>query len=253
MKTIKAAIVDDQVANIVVLKTILENECPDVQVEWTADNLTDAKQFILNKPVNAIFMDIEMPPYSSLQLLEDIPKPDFDVIFVTAHQEYALKAIKMAAFDYILKPIKPEDIIKVVDKLRKSKESKYGEITNLIKDHVNSMKENFSKIIVNVNDGYDVVDINNIILIEALDSYSKIVLPGNATYVTSRSLKDFEDMLLDKGFYRIHKSYLINFQHINKILKGVSAAVVLSNGMTIPVSARKREQFFRDIKKVISF
>ena len=106
---------------------------------------------------------------------------------------------------------------------------------------------------MNVADGYNVVDIDNIILIEALDSYTRLILPDNVSYVTSRSLKDFDELLSDKGFYRIHKSYLINFRHILKIVKGVPSSVIMRNGTTVPVSARKREQFFSELKGIISF
>lgn len=253
MKTIKAALVDDEIANLQIMKNILENQCEDVEIVWATDNLEDAHRYIKEKEVDVIFMDIEMPPHSSFQLLENISKPNFEVIFVTAYQEYALKAIKMAALDYILKPIKGSDIVQVINKLRTMHKDRYGELTGLIKHYLNGMPDNFSKIVVHVADGYDVVDISNIIYIEALDSYTKVKLPGNVSYVTSRSLKDFEDLLAEKGFYRVHKSYLINFRHIMKIVKGVAASVIMTNGTCIPISARKRDIFFTELKGVISF
>ncbi len=253
MKTIKAAIVDDEISSIEILKNILETQCDSVQVVWTANNLDDAKKNIDEKEVDVIFMDIEMPPHSSFQLLESIADPHFEVIFVTAYQEYALRALKMAALDYILKPIKGADIIQVLTKLRTIKKNKFGELTGLIKNYMNDMTENFSKIVVHVNDGYDIVDIGNIIYIEALDSYTKLKLTGNISYVASRSLKDFEDLLSDKGFYRVHKSYLINLRHMMKISKGAAACVIMTNGTSIPISARKKEVFFTELKGVISF
>jgi two-component system LytT family response regulator len=160
----------------------------------------------------------------------------------------------MAALDYILKPIKASDIVQVIDKLRTTKKNKYGELTGLIKNYLSgNMTENFSKIVVHVADGYDIVDINNIIFIEALDSYTKLKLTNNVSYVASRSLKDFEELLSEKGFYRVHKSYLINLRHMVKIVKGVSAAVVMSNGVQVPVSARKKDVFFAELKGVIAF
>ncbi len=253
MKSIKAALVDDEIPNLQIMKNILETQCEAVEVVWAANNLEDAQKYIREKEVDVIFMDIEMPPYSSFQLLENISRPSFEVIFVTAYQEYALKAIKMAALDYILKPIKGADIIQVIDKLRSMRQDKFGELTGLIKNYLGGRPENFSKIVVHVADGYDVVDINNIVYIEALDSYTKVKLLGNVSYVTSRSLKDFEDLLSEKGFYRIHKSYLINFRHIMKIVKGVAASVIMTNGSNIPISARKRDVFFTELKGVISF
>jgi two-component system LytT family response regulator len=254
MKLIKAALVDDETSSLLILKNILENQCQDVEVVWTADNLDDARKNLAEKEVDVIFMDIEMPPYSSFELLEGIEDPHFEIIFVTAYQEYALRAIKMAALDYILKPIKVSDIVSVINKLRETKKSKYGELTGLIKNYLNtSMPDNFSKIVVHVNDGYDIVDISNIIYIEAMDSYTKLKLTGNISYVASRSLKDFEDLLSDKGFYRVHKSFLINLRHMMKIQKGIAASVVMTNGVNVPISARKKDIFFSELKGVIAF
>ncbi len=254
MKNIKAALIDDEISSLQILRNIIETQCPDVEVIWTADNLTDARSNLAEKEVDVVFMDIEMPPYSSFELLEGIDEPHFEIIFVTAYQEYALRAIKMAALDYILKPIKSADIIKVVDKLREMKKNKYGELTGLIKNYLNtSMTDNFSKIVVHVNDGYDIVDISNIIYIEAMDSYTKLKLTGNQSYVASRSLKDFEDLLSDKGFYRVHKSYLINLRHMMKIQKGIASSVIMTNGTSVPISARKKDIFFSELKGVIAF
>ncbi|MGI8950696.1 MAG: LytR/AlgR family response regulator transcription factor [Chitinophagaceae bacterium] len=252
-KTIKAAVVDDEVSSLQILKNILENQCEGVDVVWSADNLDDAQKNIEEKEVDVVFMDIEMPPHGSFHLLDNIVDPHFEVIFVTAHEEYALRAIKMAALDYILKPIKISDIHNVLDKLRSIKKNKLGELTGLMKNYFNSMPENFSKIVVHVNDGYDIVDIGNIIFIEALDSYTKLKLTGNISYVASRSLKDFEELLSDKGFYRVHKSYLINLKHMIKISKGIASAVIMTNGESIPISARKKDQFFSELKGVIAF
>ncbi len=251
MKTIRAAILDDENSNIEILKKILQ-DANNVEVIWTANNIQDGRKFIDAEKVDVIFMDIKMPPHTSFELLEEISEPNFEVIFVTAYQEYAVQALKMAAMDYILKPFKASDILTALDKVR-NKQNKFGEIAGLMKNYFNTMPDNFSKIVVHVADGYDIVDINDIMYIEALDSYSKLKLKGNQSYVASKSLKDFEELLTEKGFYRIHKSYLINIRHMIKIVKGISASVIMTNGTSIPISARKKDVFFEELKGVISF
>jgi two-component system LytT family response regulator len=254
MKTIKAALIDDEHSSLEILRNILETQCTDVEVIWTADNIDDARKNLKDNEADVVFMDIQMPPYSSFELLEDITEPHFEIIFVTAYQEYALRAIKMAALDYILKPIKGSDIVAVIEKLKATKKNKFGELTGLIKNYLGTnMPDNFSKIVVHVNDGYDIIDISDIICIEAMDSYTKLKLTGNKSYVASRSLKDFEEMLTDKGFYRVHKSYLINLRHMMKIVKGLAASVIMTNGTSIPISARKKDVFFEELKGVIAF
>jgi two-component system LytT family response regulator len=251
MKTIKAAILDDENSNIEILKKILQ-DANGVEVVWTANNIEDGRKKIETETVDVIFMDIKMPPHTSFELLEEITEPNFEVIFVTAYQEYAVQALKMAAMDYILKPFKASDILAALDKVR-NKQNKFGAIAGLMKNYFNTMPDNFSKIVVHVADGYDIVDINDIMYIEALDSYSKLKLKGNQSYVASKSLKDFEELLVEKGFYRIHKSYLINIRHMIKIVKGISASVIMTNGTSIPISARKKDVFFEELKGVISF
>ncbi len=251
MKAIKAAILDDENSNIEILKKILLDS-DSAEVIWTANNIDDARKLIETEKVDVIFMDIKMPPHTSFELLEEIEEPKFEVIFVTAYQEYAVQALKMAAMDYILKPFKASDITNALEKVR-NKQNKFGQLAGLMKNYFNTMPDNFSKIVVHVADGYDIVDINDIMYIEALDSYSKLKLKGNQSYVASKSLKDFEELLSEKGFYRIHKSYLINIRHMIKIVKGISASVIMTNGVSIPISARKKDVFFEELKGVISF
>ena len=251
MKTIKAAILVDENSNIEILKKILQ-DANGVEVVWTANNIDDGRKKIEEETVDVIFMDIKMPPHTSFELLEELTEPNFEVIFVTAYQEYAVQALKMAAMDYILKPFKASDIYNALEKVR-NKQNKFGQLAGLMKNYFNTMPDNFSKIVVHVADGYDIVDINDIMYIEALDSYSKLKLKGNQSYVASKSLKDFEELLVEKGFYRIHKSYLINIRHMIKIVKGISASVIMTNGTSIPISARKKDVFFEELKGVISF
>lgn len=252
MKTIRTAILDDENSNIEILKKVLQ-DANNVEVVWTANNIDDGRKFIEEENVDVIFMDIKMPPHTSFELLEEITEPKFEVIFVTAYQEYAVQALKMAAMDYILKPFKASDILAALEKVKSKQNNKFGEIAGLMKNYFNTMPDNFSKIVVHVTDGYDIVDINDIMYIEALDSYSKLKLKGNQSYVASKSLKDFEELLVEKGFYRIHKSYLINIRHMIKIVKGISASVIMTNGTSIPISARKKDVFFEELKGVISF
>src|ERR1044072_15254 len=244
MKNVKAGILDDELSNIEILKSILLN-CEDVEVVWTADNLDSALENIETKKVDVVFMDIQLPPYTSFELLPKITNLNFEIVFVTAYQEYAVRALKMAAMDYILKPFKEADIIAAIEKVR-NKQNKFGEITGLIKNYFGNMPENFSKIVVHVADGYDIIDIEKIMYITALDSYSKIKLTGNVNYVASRSLKEFEELLTEKGFYRVHKSYLINVRHMVKIIKGINASIIMTDGVSIPISARKKDFFFEE-------
>ncbi|HXS37103.1 MAG TPA: LytTR family DNA-binding domain-containing protein [Flavipsychrobacter sp.] len=249
MKKIKTGIVNNTTSNQEIIQDILETQCAGVDVIWNVNNLEEAAKMIAEKKVDLLFIDIEKSANDYMEFVEKTIVGEPQVVFVAASHEHALRAIKMEALDYILKPIDTMDVINVIDKLRS--QDKFGELTNIFKNSRGTAK--CSKIIVSVNEGYDIVDINDIVHIEALDSYTKLKLVNNVSYVTSRSLKDFEELLCDKGFSRIHKSFLINLSHMMKIVKGVSSAVVMNNGTTIPVSARKKDTFFTELRGVVSF
>lgn len=255
MKNIKAAIVDDELSNINILKTILEHQCAEVEVVWEADNLNDAVAKIKNNNLDVLFLDIEMPPHNSFRLLELLPQIDFEIIFVTAYQEYALQAIKMAALDYLLKPIKAVEVKAAIEKVKASKKGRFNELANVIKEYFSSSntQQGFSKIVINVLDGYEVIDIGNIICVEGLDGYTKIKLVNNVSHVVSKSLREYEEILSEKGFYRVHKSFLININHVVKIIKGLAPAVIMSDGTNIPISTRKKDEFFTQLKGLINF
>ncbi len=165
---------------------------------------------------------------------------NFEVIFITAFQEYALQAIKFAALDYLLKPIKVSEVEDALEKVKRSKKGRLNELASILKDYVKNNDNAFSKIVIPVNDGYNVIDLKDIIYCEAFDSYTKIQLINNVSHLISKSLKEYEEMLSDKGFYRVHKSFLINIHHIVKIIKGLGTAVIMSDQKNIPISSRKR-------------
>ncbi|GAA3951049.1 response regulator [Chitinophaga oryziterrae] len=252
MSNIKAAIVDDEVRNIHILRNILENYCKDVTVAGEAQNIHDAAEMLKNTQIDVLFLDIEMPPHNGFQLLEMFPVLNFEVIFITAFQEYALQAIKFAALDYLLKPIKVSEVEDALEKVKKSKKGRLNELASILKDYVKNNDNAFSKIVIPVNDGYNVIDLKDIIYCEAFDSYTKIQLISNVSHLISKSLKEYEEMLSDKGFYRVHKSFLINIHHIVKIIKGLGTAVVMSDQKNIPISSRKKDEFFAQLKGVIN-
>jgi two-component system, LytTR family, response regulator len=252
--TIKAVIVEDEQKNIDILRNILEKYCEGVELAGSATSLEDAVPMIKEIEPDVLFLDIEMPPHKGFELLEMLPSIDFEVIFITAYQEYALQAIKFAALDYLLKPLKVSEVKTALDKVRKNKKgtTNNNELTTILKDYLKVKDSNFSKIVIPVNDGYNIIDLKDIIYCEALDSYTKIQLIGNVHHVISKSLKEYEEMLEDKGFYRVHKSFLINVNHITKIIKGLGAAVIMSDHKNIPISNRKKNDFFIHLKDIMN-
>lgn len=254
MKTIRAVIAEDEPRNIDNLKKILEKHCEGVEVVGTAGTVKDAVDIIKKTDPDVLFLDIEMPPNKGFEVLEQFPTVNFDVIFTTAHEEYALQAIKFAALDYLLKPI---NIQEVKDSLKKVKSNRNGhgqsnELAAILKEYLKDKENSFSKIVIPSNDGYNVIDLKNILYCEACDSYTKIHTDEKKVFLISKPLKEYDELLSDKGFYRVHKSFLVNVNHIRKIIKGIGAAVIMSDDTNIPISMRKKDEFFQSLKGVMN-
>lgn len=255
METIKAVIVEDELKNTDILKDILEHHCDGVEVVGTAETVQKAVDVIQRTSPDVLFLDIEIPPDKGFDLLEMLPKIDFDVIFITAHEEYALQAIKFAALDYLLKPISVREVQGALKKVNRNRNGQINELTEILKEYLQNKDNgagNFSKIVIPSSDAYNVIDLSDIIYCEACDSYTKIQTVSSGSHLISKPLKEYDEMLSDKGFYRVHKSFLINVNHIRKIIKGVGAAVIMSDKKNIPISMRKKDEFFNSLKGIMN-
>lgn len=252
MKAIKAVIAEDEPRNIDILKKILEKHCEEVEVVGTATTVKKTVELIRETSPDVLFLDIEMPPQKGFEVLEQFPTVNFDVIFITAHEEYALQAIKFAALDYLLKPISIPEVQAALKKVNRHRNGRSNELAAILKEYLRDKEESFSKIVIPSNDGYNVIDLNDIIYCEACDSYTKIHTDEPKVHLISKPLKEYDELLSDKGFYRVHKSYLVNVNHIRKIIKGIGAAVIMSDKTNIPISMRKKDEFFQSLKGVMN-
>jgi len=246
-RSLNVLLVDDETEACENLKNILnEYVDSDIKVVGIANSTKDAERLIALLSPDAVFLDIEMPNENAFRFLERIHPFNFDVIFVTAYDEYALKAFKLNAVDYILKPISIPELIGAVAKLRErvrfrqviiNNKSYLGELSHAI---TNKLKG--SKLTLKEGSNIEVVDFKNIYFIEAQGSYSRILFAKENIIketIMSVSLADYEEMLPSDIFYRIHKSYLINCAHVKKIHKDDTSQVVLNGSFTLPVSRRR--------------
>ncbi len=253
MDTIKVVIAEDEPRNIEILKAILEDHCEGAEVVGTAGTVESAVEIIRQTNPDVLFLDIELPPRKGFEILNQFKKVNFDVIFTTSHEEYAIQAIKFAALDYLLKPLNIQEVQSALAKVKPRSKEQTNELIAVLKEYLQNKDQGFSKIVIPSNDGYRLVNLNDIIYCEASDSYTKIHIVGEKNVqMVSKPLKGYDTLLEDKGFFRVHKSYLINMNHVKKIIKGVGSAVVMSNDKMIPVSLRKKDSFFQHLKGVIS-
>ena len=229
MNKITAAIIDDELAAAENVEILLANYCPEISVIGIAHNIADGIQLIKQKQPQLIFLDISMPPEGSgFDLLEMFPKRTFHVIFVTAHEQYSLDAIKQHAFDYLLKPIDYKELIKSVEQFI---DSAYP--TKVVKQVGNTSKS----ITLSTDQGVHVIPCQDILFCKASGSYTEFHIDGRSTVMISKPLKHAMSLLSDQIFKRVHRSYIVNSSKITRFTKEDGGYVYIKNE-EIPVSKK---------------
>lgn len=242
---LKAIIVEDEKASRDILNSYLKKYCPAVEVLGEASNVEEALVLIRNTELDLVFLDVEMPYGNAFDLLEKVGDFDFETIFVTAYNHYAIEALNAHASYYLMKPISIDELIKAVDyvvEIKRKEEAIQNEI--FIPKAFNPN----GKITLPQQDGFDVIETADILYCKADDNYTEIFLTNNKRKVISKTLKYFEDLLAENGFARVHKSYLVNLNEVTKYVKGKGGSVVLSNGKQIMVSASKKAKLLANFK-----
>jgi two-component system LytT family response regulator len=242
---VTALIVDDEHKNRETLVKLIDQFCYGIKVIGQAENVQAAKEFIdTNKP-QIVFLDIEMPGGNGFTLLEKFDKPDFQLIFTTAHADYAIKAIKFAALDYLLKPINVNElkiaVEKAIESVQNSSSQHLDQRFNVLKDNQKNEGFDFKKIALPSLEGIEFYEINEILRCEADRAYCNFYLTNGQKITVSKSLREFEELLSECNFFRIHKSNMVNLGHIKKYIKGKGGYVVLSDDSHVDVSVRKKE------------
>lgn len=242
---LSALIVEDEKTSRDILKNYLNKYCPNVQVLGEAENIDQALELIRNNELDLVFLDVEMPYGNAFDLLEQVGDINFETIFVTAYNQYAMDALNAHASYYLMKPISIEELIKAVDYVKEIKTKE-----NALHEEVLIPKTNpvNGKITIPQQDGFEVINTADILFCKADDNYTEIYLNNNKKKLVSKTLKYFEDALNDGGFARVHKSYLVNVNEIVKYVKGKGGSVVLSNGKQIMVSASKKSDLLSYFK-----
>ncbi|PKA83285.1 LytTR family two component transcriptional regulator [Ulvibacter sp. MAR_2010_11] len=235
---LRAIIVEDEEKSREILRNYLSKYCPNVQVEGEASNVEEALVLIRNNELDIVFLDVEMPYGNAFDLLDKVGDRQFETVFVTAYNHYAIDALNAHASYYLLKPISIDKLIEAVDYVSEIKQ-KENSLQNTILRPVNSQVT--GKITIPLQNGFEVLQIEDILYCQADDNYTNIFLKDKKKLV-SKTLKYFEDTLNGNGFARVHKSYLVNVNAITEYKKGKGGSVVLSNGKQIMVSpSRKKE------------
>jgi two-component system LytT family response regulator len=246
---IRAVIIDDEPGNIITLTEMLKEYCPEIVLEGSALNPILGCDLILGVQPQLVFLDIEMPYGNAFDMLDKLSPVNFEVVFITAFNDYAIKAFKYAALDYILKPVNIEELKTAVRKVKERlQEKSVDERISYLLSNMKQENAGIQKIALPAPDGIYFEAIENVIHLEAEGSYSRVFLKGKKSILVSRNLKEYEDILPPAIFCRVHHSHIINVNFVKKYFKGRGGYVEMEDGASIEISVRKKNDFFDKFK-----
>ncbi len=243
---IEALIIDDENKARALLNTILKECCPEITEVYEAKDLLEGVSLIKQYNPGIVFLDIEMPKYSGLKILEFVDRKDFnfEIVFTTAYSKYAIEAFQLSAVDYLLKPIHWKQVQEAVQKatILLEKNQTYERLLGL--SHVLSNPSSYHKIALPVSDGVRFLELNDIICFEADGMYTKVYILNDEDILISKPLKHFENLLRKTStFFRPHRSYLINITHVKKYINKEGNYIQMDNGVTFSISRQKKDEF----------
>lgn len=241
---INCIIVDDEQNCIEMLEWLLKTYCPQVSISAMCLSAEEGLQAIRQHQPDVVFLDIEMPRMNGFDMLEHFDRLDFDVVFTTAYDKFAIKAFRYSALNYLLKPIDPDDLKETIRRLEEKRSIPTREQIELLLQHVKNLSKNtVPRIALTTNDGMMFVATRDIVYCEAESNYTNIVLVGGKKIMVSKVLKDIDEALAGPDFFRIHNSFLININHIKKYVRGEGGYVVMDDNATISISRSRRQEF----------
>lgn len=245
---IRAIIVDDVAQARETLKADLSDYCPEIEILAEADGVVSGAKTIKNHNPDVVFLDIQMQDGTGFDLLEILPKVDFKVIFTTASDEFAIRAFKFSAVDYLLKPIDPDELTAAVKKLQ-SGDSDQGAQLELLKDQMTEKKP-LKRLALNTLEKIHIASIEDIVRLESNVNYTMFHFADGGRLLVTKTLKEFDGMLSDQGFIRVHQSHLINSEYLKEYVKTDGGYLVMTDKSEVPVSTRKKNMVMEMIGRL---
>jgi two-component system LytT family response regulator len=248
MKKIRAIIIDDEPGNCENLEKLLEKYCPQVEILASINNIDPAVEVIMSRKPDLVFLDIELAEGTGFDMLEMLPSKNFEVIFVTAFDRYALKAIKICALDYILKPVNIAELVKAVSRFeeRQSEKSENKRMQLLLENLSTSSK----RIVLPLSNKMEFVEVDQILRCQGEGNYSHVYLKSGEKYMVCKALKEFDELLSDHNFLRVHQSHLINLNEIKSYVKTDGGYIKMKDGASVSISRQRREMVMERLKGI---
>jgi two-component system LytT family response regulator len=243
---IKAIIIDDEMHCRKTLSILLKEYCPDVQVIEQCDNGETGIEAIKKSKPDLVFLDIEMPRMNGFEMLEQFSEIPFAVIFTTGYDQYAIKAFRFSALDYLLKPTDPKELVAAVHKVKIQKNPPFEEQFRLLMDQIQHKEIGLMKIAVPTNEGFELILANQLIRCEAHSNYTHLFLKNRTRVIACRTLKEMEEQLHDFNYFlRVHHSYIVNLNEVIKYIRGEGGYLLMADGSTVNVSHSRKSALLK--------
>lgn len=255
MKHIKTILVDDEPRGLASLQKLLQLNCPEVDVIACCNSAEESKDAITRLHPQLVFLDIAMPGKTGFDLLRDLEEIDFEIIFVTAHNNYMIQAFHFSAVDYLLKPVEDDLLMEAVKRawVRINNKTGDGHIETLLYNLMQRNGTQKMKLCIPSLKGFQVVEIQDIIYCEASSNYTNFHFSNRPVLCASKPIHEYEELLGDCNFIRIHKSFMVNLEHVKEYIRGEGGSVVLSNNHEVEVSRRKKDMLMTRMKDYYKF
>ena len=249
---ISALLIDDDDNLRAGMKTLLNRYAPEITIIGEADSVKSGTDLLLETQPQVVFLDIHLGDGSGFDLLEEVNrkgKLNSQIVFITAHEQYAIKAFRFSALDFLLKPVDPDELGKVIGKIKNVlvKNDSVAHI-DLLLENIRKKVDNFKRIALSTADGIHLFEISDIIRCESEDNYTKFYIKNNKPILISKTLKEYEDLLTEHGFERIHQSHLINLAYLKSYIKKDGGYVVMADNSNLPISQRKKDRLQEILK-----
>lgn len=243
---IKAIIIDDEVHCLETLSLLLNEFCPEVQLVDQCRSAKKGLETIEKYKPDLVFLDIEMPTMNGFEMLEQFRDIQFAIIFTTSYDQYAIKAIRFSALDYLLKPIDPKELVSAVKKVQEQRHLPMAEQFQMLLKQVHGKEHHFNKIAVPTSEGFELVPADQVVYCEANDNYTHLFLKNKNKIIACRTLKEMEEQLQEFNFFvRVHHSYMVNLNEVTKYIRGEGGYLVMSEGSTVNVSRSRKEALMK--------
>lgn len=243
---LKIVIIDDELNSREVIENTLLATCKNVEIAGKADSVKNGIELIEKSKPDIVLLDVQMPDGTGFDLLSRLNKITFKVIFITAHQEFALQAFKFSALDYILKPLDAKDLANAIQKAEETLGQNNIDVNmRILQDNLQNKSKESKKLILKSSDQIHAVNVKDIIRCESEGNYTKFVLNDGRKLLVTKILKEYDEMLQSYGFFRVHQSHLINIDYFETYKKADGGIVIMKDKSSIPLASRKKEAFLK--------